>query len=117
MESNKWWKQMQPLRIPTGWNVVWNRLEDIEPETLPENSKGWLDFSQDILFLSKIIKRRKSEETIGIDLGWYPDCDPEGSFRLDVIKNGDWEHPFLTFSSRSKAEIVEKMEEWLFQNL
>lgn len=108
---------MQPLRIPTGWNVVWNRLEDVEPETLSEDDYGWIDFSQDMLLLSRIIKRKKREEKTEIDLGWYPDCDPDGKFCLRVICNGDWEHPFFEFSSRSKAEIVEKMEEWLFQKL
>ena len=117
MGKDKWWKQIQPLRIPTGWNVAWNRLEDVEPETLPKDSYGWIDFSQDILLLSRTIKRKKREEKTEIDLGWYPDCDPEGSFRLVVIKNGEWEHPFLEFSSRSKAEIIEKMEEWLFREL
>ena len=51
-----------------------------------------------------------------IDVGWYPDFNPEGQFVIQVIKNQDWEQPVLrreAFSvEESKvcvAELVEKI--------
>jgi len=30
-----------------------------------------------------------------VDVGWYPECNPEGLFVVVLIQNGDWEHPSL----------------------
>ncbi len=30
-----------------------------------------------------------------IDIGWYPDFDPKGSFVLKVVKDFDWSNPIL----------------------
>ena len=64
-------------------------------------------FVQDILHMTykNTQKRNKKieEQTVSIDLGWYPD--------------GDWEYPILDFSSRNRAAIIETLEEWLFNEL
>ncbi|MCI8810661.1 MAG: hypothetical protein HFF84_11230 [Oscillibacter sp.] len=117
--DKKSWELMQPLRIPAGWTFLYNKFEDLEPETLPPEDQRWLfTFVQDIFYLytDKTRKQNKQVEhqRLGIDLGWYPDGDPSGSFRLEAILNDDWINPLLTFSSRSKREIVDTLEYWLF---
>lgn len=64
-------------------------------------------------------KRRRNkqieEQTLAIDLGWYPDREPTGNFRLVALLNDNWQSPLLEFSSRSKQEIIEVLEQWLFE--
>ena len=103
---------------PCGWTVSYNKLSILDPEALPEGDRRWLDFTEDILQLSAHRRRRRNrrqeEQTLVLDLGWYPDSDPAGCFRLAAVLDGD-EDPLLVFSSRSRAEIVERLERWLFR--
>ena len=50
-------------------------------------------------------------------MGWYPDGDPAGAYRLEAILDDNWENPILECTSRSTREIVETMEYWLFECL
>lgn len=116
-----YWKRLQPLRIPGGWTVMFHKLEDLEPEELPPEDRDWLFlFTQDILYLYADVKRKRNhqieKQRLGIDLGWYPDGDPAGCFCLRAVLNGNWEQPLLEFTSRSKKEVVEKLEQWLFND-
>lgn len=122
MPKKEWWKQLQPLRIPSGWTIMFNKLEDLEVETLSEEDTAWLTvFVEDIMHLYKKNKRKRKkqieEQTISIDLGWYPDGDVNGSFRLIALLNHNWDEPLLEFSSRNKDEIVQTLEHWLFDEL
>lgn len=112
---------IQPLRIPGGWTVVFNEFTDIDPMEIPtENEEMWLYyFSEDLLYLCAETVRKQNKKTqvqkFGIDLGWYPEGDPDGSFKLQAILNENWKNPLLEFSSRSKDEIVQTLEKWLFR--
>ncbi len=113
------WQHLQPPRIPSGWTIMINKLEDIEPEELSPEDKIWLyAYTEDILYMYTNMSRKKNKEletqTLVIDLGWYPDSDPKGTFRLLAILNDNWENPLLEFSSRKKKEVVKKLERWLF---
>lgn len=35
-----------------------------------------------------------------LDVGWYPDLDVKGSFKLILIKNQQWENPSFTFECK-----------------
>lgn len=110
------WKNLQPLRIPGGWTVLYNKLEAVEPEKLPPEDRIWLfAFTEDILHIYKDLGTRRRRQRLAIDLGWYPDGEPSGSFRLAAVLDNDWEHPLLTFSSRSRKEVVDTLEMWLFR--
>lgn len=116
----KSWECLQPFRVPGGWTIGFNEFEALDPETLPPEDRRWLfTFVEDLLYLYTDHRRRrnKQEETqrVSIDLGWYPDGDPNGTFRLAAILDSDWIHPLLTFEFRSKREIVDALENWLFR--
>jgi hypothetical protein len=103
-------KSLQPLRIPSGWQISFNIFMEIDPLLQDINNfDPGLDFSQDLLQINNL------QKDITVDLGWYPDHDPTGEYKISVIKNTDWENPLSTFSSRSKDEIVSKIETILLE--
>ena len=94
--------------------MIFNKFEDIDPETLPAEDEAWLfAFNEDILYMCK----QTEKQELALDLGWYPDGDPDGQFVLQAILNGDWNKPLLEFCSRSKDEIVRMLEKWLWIDL
>ncbi|MDE5778972.1 MAG: hypothetical protein K2I10_10785 [Lachnospiraceae bacterium] len=40
-----------------------------------------------------------------IDLGWYPEYNPQGKFIVQVIKNYDWEKPIYMEQSRDEKQL------------
>jgi hypothetical protein len=99
---------LQPLRIPGGWEVIWNNFIEIDP--LMINGKDddlWLDFSEDILLIKNKFKN------ITLDLGWYPSINSSGTFRIYLISNEDFNNPMEIYDSRSKDEIASKIEYFL----
>ena len=102
--------ELQPLRLPGGWEVRWNSFFDIEPDALSRDRFLML-FDEDMLLL------RSNDGRIIIDLGWYGEQD-DGRYRLDATPcsesgDQDWRNLLRTFSSRSKAEIVATLEQWV----
>ncbi|MFL1552419.1 hypothetical protein B7453_23715 [Pseudomonas sp. IB20] len=45
-----------------------------------------------------------------LDVGWYPEFDATGGFRINVIKNYDWDLPVLVLTAHETAELVEKLD-------
>ncbi|HBE18110.1 MAG TPA: hypothetical protein DEG17_08440 [Cyanobacteria bacterium UBA11149] len=105
---------LQSLRIPTGWTVDWNQFYDVEPdadfliEGLP-NGDVWELFLQDLLQL------KYSSSNLILDLSWIPEADPNGTYQLELILNEDWVNPLITFQSRNKNEIVNKINRLLLE--
>jgi hypothetical protein len=110
--------RLQPLRIPAGWRVVINNFVESADPRLYEGSTRLpnLVFQEDILWMEHHTRDRR----IGLDLGWYPEADPTGRFRVVVVELSDdrdkqaasWDTPIASFESRSKAEVIEKVEEF-----
>ena len=92
------WECLQPLRIPSGWTIMFNKLENMEPKEISPEDKIWLyAYTEDILYMYTNISQKNNKKTeeqkLAIDLGWYPDGDPNGSFRLLAILDDNWETP------------------------
>ncbi len=101
---------LQPLRITGGWDIIQNKFLNLEPsEIVDEDDRLWFHFTEDILQL-----RHKSRNIV-IDMGWYPDIEPTGNYRIVAIKDEDWETPLDRFESRSKEEITAKIEQLIKQ--
>lgn len=97
--------KLQPLAIPSLCRVYINQFLELDPIKLNKNSREWLYFTKDILHVENV------EGNITINLGWYPDMDPNGEFYLRVLKNNNWDNPILSIKTRDKNMILEKIEE------
>jgi hypothetical protein len=112
---------LQPLRIPTGWEVQWNILTELEPT--PENVARKF-FGGDALFYAS-----NTGSPFFIDVAWRPEDDPDGCFVLLVLhssgpvsptghferegRSADWDHPLHRAEIRSLDELVRELEKWM----
>jgi hypothetical protein len=42
-----------------------------------------------------------------LDVGWYPESDPAGEFRVLVVSDGGWDKPVLELSTREEHRLKE----------
>ncbi|MFF2016566.1 hypothetical protein [Paenibacillus sp. NPDC058177] len=110
IKSNSPQIKLHPLRIPSSWEVSYNSLVELDPKDLESNEKEkWFNYSEDLLQLKHV------KYNILLDVGWYPEADPSGSFGLELVKNTDWSNPLLSFSTANKYELIEQIELILWQ--
>jgi hypothetical protein len=111
------YKEYQPLRISSDWKITLNCFFEIDPST-----ETMSYFAENLLFLNSERRNRS------IELQWKPEDDPTGEYVLKVInlyeeysevtkkvhQIGDFGKPHLSFRSKSRIEIVEKIEYLMF---
>ena len=100
---------LQPFRVPGGWIVEHNELRQLEPSQLGADDPLWCFFTEDLLQLRAV--RRE----LLLDVGWYPDSDASGSFRAVLLKAQDWDHPLQVCETRTLADLIQRIEEWLLR--
>lgn len=106
--------EIQPLPIPSGWKVMWNHLLKTDITSFPPDDRIWFYLTEDLVYIVPK-KPRNNADNYAIDLGWYPDGNPDGQYGLVVIRNNDWNNPVESVDSRNHEEIVKKIEEFLIQ--
>ena len=97
--------ELQPLRISTGWKVAYNMFSEYDPDT--DGSEYAYELCEDLLQLSN--------NNLLLDLGWYPQGDITGSYKLylvDKTKESPFESPLEAFVSKSKQEVIKRIEYW-----
>ena len=100
------YNNLQFKSFPPEWKVIWNNLTDLDPLLSSEDdTELWWNFTEDLLQL------QYQTENIIIDLGWYPDCDPKGTFKIFFMKDYDWKNAIDYFETRSKSKAISKIEE------
>ncbi len=97
--------ELQKLTIPDNYSVLKNDFSTYDPEN---------DYSEDknLFYLSEDLLQIEIEHlNIVIDLGWYGELfSNQGSFKIFVVKNNDWENPIITEISKSQRVIKDKLE-------
>ena len=87
-------RRLVALRIPAGWCVVTNAFAEIDdPHALTEEERR-AHLAQDLL-------QMRAGELI-LDLGWMPEGDPEGRYRLELAR-GDGSDSLLRVEYPSAA--------------
>ncbi|WP_340022992.1 hypothetical protein MHI24_28815 [Paenibacillus sp. FSL K6-1096] len=101
--------KLQSLRIPSSWEVSYNTLLELNPAELGSEAGEWFNFTEDLLQL------KHSNYNILLDVGWYPEADPNGKYGLELIKDYNWSTPLISFDTIDKTELVEKIELLVWQ--
>ncbi|MCZ4247734.1 hypothetical protein O2313_09390 [Bacillus amyloliquefaciens] len=93
------------LKVPAGWTVDYITLKDTDPTTLEANDDAWLfDFNQDLLQVSYKTKN------LLLDVGWYPEGDPTGSYGIELIKNEDWVNPIEDIMCSELKDLITQLD-------
>lgn len=110
---------LMPLRIPMGYAICFNKFSDVEP--IPCKSEdgfidNWEYFTEDILQIARMqlvdgVWGLPSSGKLIIDLGWYPDSQISGQYRL-VQVNEYWE-VIREKQSKNRYEIRDTIEDWM----
>jgi hypothetical protein len=87
-------RRLVPLRIPSGWTVVFNAFVEIEDARALDEAEREALLSQDLLQL-------RAGDLI-LDLGWGPEGDAGGRYRLELAR-GDWDETLLRLEHPSAA--------------
>lgn len=99
---------LQPIRVPAGWLVEYNKFCELDPSPPRGERDFWLFklyFTQDLLQASN--KRRGRL----LDLGWYPDGDmAAGAFHVVVHVNDFHGELLHSFRSRDRLAVVAEIE-------
>lgn len=62
--------ELQPLRIPGRWTVMWNEFLYVDITQFPADEKLWLNYTEDMLYITKNSNRKENEPPdCVIDLG------------------------------------------------
>lgn len=94
-------RRLVPLRIPSCWEVAFNNFVELgDPEALDAAAREAY-LSQDLLML-------RSPRYV-LELGWRPDGDPAGSYRLTVV-TPDWENTGIELMTRGAPVVRDAIE-------
>ncbi|MCK5727517.1 MAG: hypothetical protein KAH22_11925 [Thiotrichaceae bacterium] len=104
----------QLLVLSDAWETTYNEFFEIDPELANENNSNWWHFKEDMLQIE--------DRSAGllIDLGWYPEFNAEGAFKLVLVKISEapdempnnWDNPLKIFYSNNRSEVVREIEKW-----
>lgn len=107
--------ELQPLRIEAGWQVDYNQFYEVDP------APGYEHYFEG----SSLLILQNNSRLKLIDVQWRPEKDLEGEYQMEVLNflenfntktnefdiAPNWENPFLTFSTKSRINLVDKLEE------
>lgn len=108
---------MTEFQVGPAYFVRRNVVSQIDP-THPE---AWADFDLDALwpffFIQDMAVIQRHDGQSLIDIGWHPDGEKEGFFRLEIVPkdiDGSFDHgneTNYTFETRSLQALVEKVRD------
>lgn len=102
-----------PLRIPSHWAVMFNIFVEFPADDPPTPAEVDAYLSDDILSVEQVGPTGRIEYDDPtrwvIDLGWYPPGDPEGTYRLCLVRDG-WDDVPVRFEHRDCHVVREAFD-------
>ncbi len=108
--------KLMALKIPSTWAVIYNSFGDEDPVVRDGSITNDESYKEDLLSIECLWFNGTgwSTEPNGyvLDLGWYPEADPQGSYCLTLLR-GDWDHTLVNYESRDRRQIRAAIERCL----
>ncbi|MEV0775071.1 hypothetical protein [Streptomyces sp. NPDC050428] len=98
-------RALVPLRIPSGWAVLFNIFVEFPDDDPPTPAEVSAYLSEDILLVQPVSYTGSGwavdtdPSRWFIDLGWYSSGDPDGTYRLCLVRDG-WNEVPVRFEHR-----------------
>jgi hypothetical protein len=102
--------KLVPIRVSPGWMIHFNQFTEANPDAFINDDYEYKwEFNEDILQFNHINNKWT------LDLGWYPEFNPIGEYKILLIDTSDIDcpdrqNPIYKFNSRDINVIIEKIE-------
>ena len=97
----------------TGWFVSLHKLYYLSPNDANQVEGIQTDVTVwDIIFVQDLFEAVNDDKLLLLDVGWYPDGDVNGQFRLELVSKSnldedyDWMNPVMKLETRSIDLLV-----------
>lgn len=102
---------LMKLKIPNKWAVLYNAFCDEDMIVKEGTIENFHTYKEDLLWINECCMDSNhgymlDENGHSLDLGWYPDSDPEGSFILRIMKPG-WDNILFEYRSKERYLVAE----------
>lgn len=108
------YNQLFSLKIPSGWAVIRHSFGDVDPTVEDGVIVNDEFYNEDLLSIEPLRLTEHGwvvdQEGYALDLGWYPEANPEGCYRLTLLKGG-WEQVLVEQESRDRHKIHALIEQ------
>lgn len=109
-------QKLMSLKIPATWAILYNSFGDEDPDVCDGTIINDEYYNEDLLAMQRLQRGDAGWFTgsngYTLDLGWYPEANPDGHFRL-VLVYGDWDNVIAEFESKDRREVQAKIECYL----
>ncbi|MGH1337290.1 MAG: hypothetical protein ACRBFS_14295 [Aureispira sp.] len=100
---------LMPLQIPQNWAILYNSFYQERPRIVEGEIENNLAYKEEVLSMVQVTYQtgkgyQIQQEGYWLDLGWYPDSDPEGNYKLVLFKK-NWDTILVVFQSKEQATI------------
>jgi uncharacterized protein YbdZ (MbtH family) len=106
--------ELLPLRVPAGWNVIYNelsarRLPDGRVEVNDSEDLYWARTAPPPWLTGQEVAEKGGlwAREIDVDAGWY-----RSGFRV-VVLDPDWDHQRASHTTSDLGEFIATLEEWM----
>ena len=97
----------------TGWFVSLHKLYYLSPNDANQVEGIQTDVTVwDTIFVQDLFEAVNDDKLLLLDVGWYPDSDVNGQFRLELVSKSnldedyDWMNPVMKLETRSIDLLV-----------
>jgi hypothetical protein len=116
MESN-----LVRFQLPARWAVCYNSFGDEDMRVVDGSIENFWSYKEDLLWLQSM-RSTKNPATVYeldpdgwlVDIGWYPDSDPDGSYCMRIFRIASneegWPMDQPAFSSRNRHQVRAVLE-------
>lgn len=70
-----------------------------------------IPFEDQLYELTENLLQIEYKSGLVLDIGWYPEMDPNGCLKAYLIKNADWSSPLICLTARSEQDMEEALKE------
>ncbi|NJR67254.1 MAG: hypothetical protein HC771_00285 [Synechococcales cyanobacterium CRU_2_2] len=115
------YEKLFSIKIPGGWAVTHHAFGDVDPVVNDGVIVNDEFYSEDLLVIEPLRFDGGGwvvdQSGYAFDLGWYPEANPEGFYRLTLLKGG-WDDVIVQFQSRDRHQVhrlIEQCFSWVAQ--
>ena len=103
---------MVPLRIPSGWIVLFNIFFEIDPVIVDKEFVHAEYFTEDLLRIERYFPEGAKWEHYVLDLGWFPAEEADGTYYL-TLEDVRTSEILRTYETKEREKVREVIERWL----